>query len=96
MKVLAITILEDCFDGSYRKEMVLDQEISEAFIHYMGLTGTLQYFPHFARPFFRIDGPRFMLKGILNNSYMQLLVFDQAKETELLHHITHYKVSQNW
>ena len=90
MKVLAIHELEDCFDGSFRKEILLDREICADFIRYLGQAGTLQYFPHFARPFFRIDGPGFMLKGIENNTYMHLLVFAPTKEAELLALIHNY------
>ncbi len=90
MKVVAINVLEDCFDGSFRKEIVLEQTITPEFIRYLGQVGTLQYFPHFARPFFRLDAQGFMLKGIQNNTYMHLLIIDPTKEAELLTLIHNY------
>lgn len=73
MKVLGIRPLEDCFDGSFIKEMLLDGAIDADFIHYLGRLGELQYFPMFARPFFRIDDRRrFSVQGIEGNRTLRV------------------------
>ncbi|MCP4219927.1 MAG: hypothetical protein GY765_35175, partial [bacterium] len=46
MKVLEITHIEDCFDGSFIKELHLDEPVTEAFIYHLEPMGNLQYFPH--------------------------------------------------
>lgn len=87
---MTVSLIEDCFDGSFRKEIHLDQPISEPFIRYLGNMGVLQYFPHFPRPFFRVDAPTFMLKGIQDNATMQLLLYKPELENELLQFINHF------
>lgn len=73
MKVVDIKHVEDCFDGSLIKEMLLAEEISKEQIFALGQDGDVQYFPHFAKPFFkvRVKG-LFDLKGIEGNKSMRV------------------------
>lgn len=65
MKIIDVKHVEDCFDGSLIKELLLDTEISMALISALGEGGDVQYFGHFARPFFKIRAEGlFDLKGI--------------------------------
>ncbi|MCB9654816.1 MAG: hypothetical protein H6729_11870 [Deltaproteobacteria bacterium] len=65
MRVLDIHPMPNCFDGSFIKEVLLDEAISEGFIRHLEKLGDLQYFPFFARPFFRVDDfRRFSIQGI--------------------------------
>lgn len=73
MKVIKIKHVEDCFDGSLIKELLLSEEITEEFIYKLGVSGEIQYFPHFARPFFKIRvNCIYDLKGIVGNTTLRI------------------------
>lgn len=73
MDILETKHIEDCLDGAAVREILLSKEISAEFIQILGKEGTLQYFPHFARPFFklRIQG-KLNLKGIEGNTSIRV------------------------
>lgn len=73
MKIIEIKEMENCFDGDFMKDVLFDSEITSDFIQHMGNFGELQYFPSFARPFFRVDVPdKIIIKGIEGNKNMRL------------------------
>ncbi|MBI9073726.1 MAG: hypothetical protein JEY94_19170 [Melioribacteraceae bacterium] len=73
MKVVEIKHVEDCFDGSLIKEILLSDEITKEFIHKLSGDDFLQYFPHFARPFFKIrKNGTYDIKGIEGNNTMRI------------------------
>ena len=73
MKVIEIKHVEDCFDGSLIKELLLSEEITKEFIHKLAMDDFLQYFPHFARPFFKIrKNGTYDIKGIEGNNTMRI------------------------
>lgn len=75
MKVIGIKHVEDCFDGSLIKELQLSEEITREFIFSLGKGGDIQYFAHFARPFFKIRMPGiYDVKGIEGNRTMRVHV----------------------
>lgn len=73
MKVTAIQIVEDCFDGSQIKEIFLDSGMTEGFIHQLGAGFRFEYFAEFPRPFFRIFSPQFQIKGVLNGLSLRVI-----------------------
>lgn len=82
MKITSLDKIEDCFDGTLMGEVHLDHEITEGLIRYLGDFGELDYFPAFARPFFRLDIPElFMLKGIQGNRHLRI-IFLQGKQAQ--------------
>lgn len=73
MEVVEVKHVEDCFDGSLIKELLLSHEISSELIFALGKKRDVQYFAHFARPFFKIRVPGvFDLKGIEGNRTMRI------------------------
>lgn len=65
-RVIEIQTLESCLDSSSVCRITLDQELSEPLMHRLATEGDLQYFPHFPRPYFRIDRARkWVLQGVL-------------------------------
>ena len=65
MKILAVQHLEDCFDGSYIKEVQFNENISEELILKLGILGHLRYYKDFPLPFFKITmARRFEIKGV--------------------------------
>ena len=73
MPVVDIKNVEDCFDGTSIREVLLSFEITKAQIFALGKEGKLQYFADFARPFFkiRVEG-RYDLKGIEGNNTIRV------------------------
>ncbi|MBK8013035.1 MAG: hypothetical protein IPK13_16980 [Deltaproteobacteria bacterium] len=77
--------MPNCFDGSFIKEVLLDEPISEGFIHHLAQLGDLQYFPFFARPFFRIDDfRRFSIQGIQGLSHLKVTFCRDVMETSIV------------
>ncbi|MBN2238240.1 MAG: hypothetical protein JW712_00570 [Dehalococcoidales bacterium] len=73
MKVLDIKDIEDCFDGSLIKELLLEKEIRQDDIYALGEGNHLQYFPEFPRPFFKIrNAGLWDVKGIEGNTTMRV------------------------
>jgi len=71
--------VEDCLDGTLIRELLLNSNITKDFIFYLGQMGTLQYFPDFPRPFFKIDGKDFKIKGVEDNKTLLVTLSDEAK-----------------
>ena len=78
MKIIKITVLEDCFDGSYIRDISLDSEITKEFIDYLSQNKnmSLEYYADFARPFFRIENKGvFRIKGVQGNDNFRLVLY---------------------
>jgi len=79
MKAIEILHVEDCLDGSYIREVVLDAPTDRAFIHHLGTCGRLRYYADFARPFFTVmDETRFKMKGVEGDRTFTVVVFSDA------------------
>lgn len=73
MKIVTILHVEDCLDGSVVKELVLSQAIDEAFIQHFGRWGQLAYYPHFAKPFFKLTlAGKLSMKGVQGNTTLRV------------------------
>jgi len=82
MKVIETRHVEDCFDGSLIKELLLAEEITKQFILLLGKDGNVQYFSHFARPFFKIRlAGLYDIKGIEGNKTMRIHLKNPDKFT---------------
>ncbi len=82
MNIIRITPLEACLDGTSIKEIVFDEAISQKFIEYLGKAGTFQYFPTFARPFFKvIVQENYEFKGVEGNRTIRMLVKKNPEES---------------
>ncbi|MBN1348748.1 hypothetical protein JXJ21_05000 [candidate division KSB1 bacterium] len=74
MKVLSATPIEDCFDGSFIKEFKLSQPITLDFITKLGDGNSLEYFPDFPLPFFRIEKKNvYQIKGVESNYTLRII-----------------------
>jgi len=74
MRVVQVETVEDCFDGSFIKEISLSEAISVEFIKKMGEGNSLEYFPDFPRPFFRIEKKNFyQIKGVLKSRSIRVI-----------------------
>ena len=94
MKVISMGQQEDCFDGSYIREAVLDQPIDSAFVEYLGKLGRCCHYRDFQRPFFTVTAPdRFKIKGIEGNNSLRLIIFkvsDNSIEKDIISTINRY------
>lgn len=73
MRICESKPIQNCFDGSYMKEIVFDKPVNKAFIDYLGLSGELEYFSDFPRPFYRVQRTKgYLLKGIEGNDYLRI------------------------
>ena len=76
MKIVDIKDIEDCFDGTFIKEVLFDECISKEFIFYLGKDGKMQYFPDFAKPYFQINiKDKYTLKGVEGNKTIRIIFF---------------------
>lgn len=73
MNVVDTKHVEDCFDGSLIKEVLLSDKVVKDQIFSMGKGGYVQYFPDFPKPFYkvRVEGV-FDVKGIEGNRTMRV------------------------
>jgi hypothetical protein len=82
MNILAIKHIEDCFDGSFIKEIVFNEPIDRDFIFYLGNVGELQYYATFARPFFKVIKPgSYEFKGVEGNRSIRILLKTPPEES---------------
>lgn len=81
MYILETKHIEDCLDGSVVREVLLSQKINAEFIQILGKSGDLQYFPQFARPFFKLNiQGKLNLKGIEGNTSIRIRLKAPIKE----------------
>lgn len=85
MKIIEIKDIEDCFDGSFIKELLFDREVTKEFILYLGKTGDLDYYPTFARPFYKIDSKgKFQIKGVEGNKTARITLYEKNFDETLI------------
>lgn len=81
MKILEVKHIEDCFDGSYIKEFLLETEITESFVRHLSAGGELKYYPDFARPFFCLTkSNQYKVKGVQGNATLRTVLYESDGE----------------
>ena len=81
MKLIDIKKVDDCFDGSVIFQYAFDREINERLMEKVGKKGTIQYYPEFLRPFFKIvtaDG--LQVKGTIGNTKFEVIYPNTDKQ----------------
>lgn len=75
-RFLDLRELQGCLDRSEAMEVGLDEPVTEALIRRLGQEGSLQYFPHFPRPYFRIDhASAWLIQGIVGTPKLRIQLF---------------------
>lgn len=73
LSIVAITEIEDCLDDLVVREYHLSVPLSADLMRRLALGASLQYFPHFPRPFFKVRRPGFFtIQGIVGNTYFRV------------------------
>ena len=69
MKELArVEFVEDCLDSTSVRQAHLYRPIEETTMYALARDAKLQYFPHFPRPYFRIERRRqWVIQGVIGN-----------------------------
>jgi hypothetical protein len=81
-KVLRITLLENCLDNSTVKQIELDTPLTESLMQAIAAHGNLKYYPHFPRPYFRIDRAyHYVIQGIMGNHTLRVTFSPSADES---------------
>ncbi|MBN1942469.1 MAG: hypothetical protein JW849_04155 [Phycisphaerae bacterium] len=78
---MRIEKVEDCFDGSTVYEYILDGPWTRESIARLDALGTLEYFPEFSKPFFRLVGSLgYQVKGIEGENHCRVILPRIGKE----------------
>ncbi len=84
MEIDHIQHIEDCFDGSFIKEFVLRVPSDREFIYKLSHNCSLDYYPEFPRPFFRIENRgHWMIKGVEGANTFRVIFSRNATGTEV-------------
>ena len=74
MKVNEVREVENCFDGTFIRELVLSDPSEESFIMRLGEGNELEYHPEFPRPYFKIDNYGvWSIKGVLGDNIFRVI-----------------------
>ena len=81
MRVIDKQQIEDCFDGSSIYGYTFDEPVSREDVFSLKAVGTLDYFPNFARPFFRVrTGNGMQIKGIEGDKIIRVIYPSKDRE----------------
>lgn len=88
MKVVSFRKIEDCFDGSFIKEALLDGPLTESLIRCLAREAELDYYSDFPRPFYTIrKKEKFTIKGVEGDPVVRVVLYRRnaaEAEAELL------------
>jgi hypothetical protein len=73
VEVVAVTLLETCLDSSVVKEIEIDHPLDEPLMRHIAADARLLYYPHFPRPYFRIERARaYVIQGVFGNRKLRV------------------------
>ena len=79
-RILDLQELRSCLDRAQAMEVRLDGPVSEDLIQRLGREGSLQYFPHFSRPHFRVDhATSWVVQGIVGTPWLRIQLFAELR-----------------
>ncbi len=80
MKVVSVKHVEDCFDGSFIKEVLFAEEITKEIILKLSQDDVLKYYQDFPRPFFKIIRKTcYEIKGVQGNKSIRIHLKNPAE-----------------
>lgn len=81
MRIVEVTKVEDCFDGSAVFRYCFDQPWSYQTIQALRVLGAVDYFPNFPRPFFRLrTGDGLQARGVEGERCCQVILPGKGRE----------------
>jgi hypothetical protein len=79
--VLSVTLLENCLDSSTVKEFELDEPLDEQIMNALAEDAGLKYYPHFPKPYFRIDrAHHYVIQGVMGSLTFRVTFSPTADE----------------
>jgi hypothetical protein len=70
--VIAVRPIEDCLHGDFVREFVLDGPLDEAAMRRLSQGATLQFYPDFPRPYFRIQrAGAYIIQGVIGKTTLR-------------------------
>ena len=87
MKIIKVEkSFEFCAEaGWYGYNVYFDEKTGEAFIRALASLGELLYMDRLKAPFFRVQGPGFLIKGVQGNDHLRIGV--EGNDTQLLQEV---------
>jgi hypothetical protein len=74
MNIIELTVVEDCLDGAFIYEVVLDSPLTLSNVRQLTAIGKLELFENFPVPFFRLMNEDFYLKGVVGKTTFKLVL----------------------
>ena len=73
MRVLKSVQTKVCVDGSLMKEYVLDEPLTEGFLRFLELFGTVRYLEQLKKPYFSFEKEHFIsIKGFIGDCNVEV------------------------
>lgn len=73
MRIVKSVQTKVCVDGSLMKEFVLDEPLTEEFLAFLKLFGTVKLYPHLKRPYFSFEQEHFIsIKGFVGDTNVEV------------------------
>lgn len=84
MKVVKIKKVEDCYESSNTRDILLSQPITEDFVKYLGKIGKLILFNEFDVPYFKIIVKgEYTIKGAFGKKTIRILLPEDISDYPL-------------
>ena len=82
-EVVAVVELPGCTETTLFKEFELDAPVTPDLMRALAGTDSLSYYPHFPRPYFRIERKHaYVLQGVIGNRTFRATLFGDDVEGE--------------
>ena len=74
MKIVEEIHSEDCFDGNFIKEYILDEVVTKAWVDFLKDFGRVTFLDGLAQPFYSFDKKYFFtIKGLLDDTKIKVI-----------------------
>ncbi len=84
MKVLKVKIIDDCYESSNTRDILLDGTITKQFVEYLGRLGKLLVFEEFDIPYFKvIVKGEYTIKGAFGKKTIRILLPEDVPDYSL-------------
>jgi len=91
MHIVSIKDIEDCFDGSFIKELLFNEPVTKDFIYYLGKGCRLDYYSTFARPFYKIESSLYVIKGVEGNITARITLYEKNAISYMEEYVKNFK-----
>jgi hypothetical protein len=95
MKVISIKNIDDCFESTNVRDVIVDSPIDKKFIDYLGKLGKLIYETSLEKPYFKvIVRAKYTVKGSQGNKTIRMMFPENAGDqyvNEVVDYINNYK-----